>query len=105
METVTDFIFLGSKIIADSDCSYEIKRCFASWKESYDKPRQHIKKQRYYFTNKVHLIKSMVFPVVMSGCESWTISKAECLRTDAFETCIISYEERIASPGGLWSMG
>ena len=52
METVTDFIFLGSKITADGDCSHEIKRCFAPWKKSYDQPRQHIKKQRHYFANK-----------------------------------------------------
>ena len=65
METVTDFIFLGSKIIADSDCSYEIKRCFASWKESYDKPRQHIKKQRHHFADKGPYIKDTVFLVVM----------------------------------------
>ena len=52
METVADFIFLGSKITADSDCSHEIKRSFTPWKESYDQPRQHIKKQRHYFANK-----------------------------------------------------
>ena len=52
VETVTDFIFLGSQIIADGDCSDEIKKTLASWKESYDKPRQHIKKQRHHFTNK-----------------------------------------------------
>ena len=55
------------------------------WKESYDQPRQHIKKQRYYFVNKVHLVKAMVFPVVMDGCESWTIKKAERRKIDAFE--------------------
>ena len=55
------------------------------WKESYDQPRQHIKKQRYYFVNKVQLVKAMVFPVVMYGCESWTIKKAECQRIDFFE--------------------
>ena len=55
------------------------------WKESYDQPRQHIKKQRHYFAKKVHLVKSMVFPVVMYGCESWTVKKAECRRIDAFE--------------------
>jgi len=55
------------------------------WKESYDQPRQHIKKQRYFFAIKVHLVKAMVFPVVMYGCESWTIKKAECWRIDAFE--------------------
>ena len=59
----------------------------APWKESYAKPRQHIKKQRHYFANKVlfHLVKAMVFPVVMYGCESWTVKKAECWRIDAFE--------------------
>ena len=55
------------------------------WKESHDQPRQHIKKQRDYFANKVHLINAVVFPVVMYGCESWTIKKAECRRIDAFE--------------------
>ena len=55
------------------------------WKESYDQPRQHIKKQRHYFTNKGPFSQAMVFPVVMDGCESWTIKKAECRRIDAFE--------------------
>ena len=55
------------------------------WKESYIQPRQHIQKQRHYFANKDHLVKAMVFPVVMYGCESWTIKKAECRRIDAFE--------------------
>ena len=64
METVTDFIFLGSKITADGDCSHEIKRCFAPWKKSYDQPRQHVKKQRHYFATKVHLVKAMVFPYI-----------------------------------------
>ena len=67
--------FLGSKITADGDCSHEIKM-LAPWKKSYDQPRQHIKKQRHLLT-KVRLIKAMVFPVVMYGCESWTIKKAE----------------------------
>ena len=71
VETVSDFILGGSKITADGDCSYEIKRCLLLG--SYDQPRQHIRKQ----TTKVHLVKSMVFPVVMYGCESWTIKKAE----------------------------
>ena len=57
----------------------------APWKKSYDKPRQHIKKQRYYFATKVCLIKATIFPVVRSGCESWTIKKAERQRIDAFE--------------------
>ena len=58
---------------------------FVPWKKSYDQPRQHIKKQRHYFANKVHLVKAMVFPVVMYGCESWTIKRAEHRRIDAFE--------------------
>ena len=72
----TDFIFLESKITVDSDCSHEIKT-LASWKKSYDKPRQRIKKQRHHFANKVHIVKAMVFPIVMYRCESWTIKKAE----------------------------
>ena len=55
------------------------------WKESYDQPRQHIKKQRHYLPKKVHLVKAMVFPVVMYGCENWTVKKAECQRIDTFE--------------------
>ena len=57
----------------------------APWKKSYDKPRQHIKKQRHFFANKAHIAKAMVFPVVMYGCESWTIKKAKHQRIDAFE--------------------
>ena len=76
VETVADFIFLGSKITADGDCSHEIKT-LTSWKESYDQPRQHIKKQRHYFADKGPSSQSLVFPVVMYGCESWNIKKAE----------------------------
>ena len=66
VETVADFIFLGSKITADGDCSHEIKRClFTPWKKNYDQPREHVKKQRHYFANKVYLVKAMVIPVVM----------------------------------------
>ena len=57
----------------------------APWKKSYDQPRQHIKKQKHYFAKKVCLVKAMVFPVVMYGCESWTVKKTECQRIDAFE--------------------
>ena len=57
----------------------------APWKKSYDQPRQHIKKQRHYFVNKDLLVKAMVFPVAMYGCESWTVKKAESQRIDAFE--------------------
>ena len=84
METVRDFILGGSQNTVDGDCSHEIKR-LAPWKKSYDKPRQCIQKQRHHFANKVRIIKAMVFPVVMYGCESWTIKKAECQKIDAFE--------------------
>ena len=84
METVRDFIFLGSKISADDDCSHEIKRCLLLGIKAYDQPRQHIKKQKHYFANK-GLVKAMVFPVAMYGCESWTIKKAEHQKIDGFE--------------------
>ena len=84
VETVSDFIFLGSKITADGGCSHEIKM-LTPWKESYDQPRQHIKKQRHYFVNKGPSSQGYGFSVVMYGCESWTIKKAERQRIDAFE--------------------
>ena len=83
-ETVRDFILGSSKITADGNCSHEIQKTRAPWKKSYDQPRQHIKKQRHYFTGRC-LVKAMVFPVVMYGCKSWTIKKAEHQRIDAFE--------------------
>ena len=82
---MTDFIFLGSKITADGDCSHEIKRRLTPWKKNYDQPRQHIKKQRHYFANKGPSSQSYVFSRVMYGCESWTIKEAEHWRIDAFE--------------------
>ena len=69
IETVTDFIFLSSKITADVDCSREIKRSLL-FGRNYDQYRQHIKKQIQYFVNKVHLVKTMIYPVTMYGCES-----------------------------------
>ena len=72
METVRDFIFLGSKITAGSDYSHE--KMHVPWKKSYDQPRECIKKQRHYLAD-IHLVKAMVFPVVMYGCESWPIKK------------------------------
>ena len=76
---------VSSKITADGDYSHEIKT-LAPWKESYDQPRQHIKKQRdITLPKKVRLVKAMVFPVVMYGCESWTVKKAERPRIDGFE--------------------
>jgi len=74
---------LGSKTTVDGQCSHEIKRI--PWRKSYDKPRQCIRRQRLHFANKVYIVKAMVFPVVMYGCESWTIKKAEHRRIDAFE--------------------
>ena len=86
VETVIDFILGGSKITADDDCSHEIKRRLpAPWKKSYDQPRQHVKKQRCYSANKGPSSQAMVFPVVMYGCESWNIKRAERQRIDAFE--------------------
>ena len=84
VETVSDFIFLGSKITADGDCSHEIKRRLLLGK-NYDQPIQHIQKQRHYFANKGRLVKDMVFPTVMYGCENWTIKRAEHRRIDASE--------------------
>ena len=81
-KSVSYFIFLGSKITADGDCSHEIKR---PWEESYDQPRQHIQKQRHYFTNKGLSSQGNGFPVVTYECESWNVKKAECRRIDAFE--------------------
>ena len=82
---MADFIFLGSKITADGDCSHDIKRRLTPWEESYDQPRQHIKSRDITLPTKVYLVKAMVFLVVMYGCESWTIKKAERRRIDAFE--------------------
>ena len=84
METVTDFIFLGSKITVDGDCSHEIKT-LAPWKKSYDKTRQRVKKQRHYFASKGTYSQSYGFPVVMYECESGTTKKAEDQRIYAFE--------------------
>ena len=83
METVVDFIFLGSKITADGDWSHKIKT-LAPWKESYDKPRYHIKKQRYHFADKGLCSQSYGFSS-MYRCESWTIKMVEHQRIDAFE--------------------
>ena len=84
VETVSDFIFVGSKITVDGDCSHKIKT-LTPWKESYDQPRQHIKHQRHYFANKGPSSQGYGFPVVMYGCESWTVKKAERRRIYAFE--------------------
>ena len=85
VETVSDFIFLGSKITADGDCSHEIKRCFLLGRKVITNLDSILKSRDITLSTKVHLVKAMVFPVVMYGCESWTIKKAECWRIDAFE--------------------
>ena len=78
METVADFIFLGSKITANSDCSHEIKRCFLLGRKAMTNLDRILKSRDTTFLTKVHLVIAMVFLVVMYGCESWTIKKAEC---------------------------
>ena len=85
METVTDFIFLGSKIIADGDYSNEIKRHLLLWRKSMTNLDSILKSRDITLSTKAHLVKAMVFPVVMYGYESWTIKKAEHQRIDAFE--------------------
>ena len=78
METVTDFIFLGSKITADGDCSHEIKRCLLLGRKVMTNLERIFKSRDITLPAKVHLIKAMVSPVIMYGCESWTVKKAEC---------------------------
>ena len=85
METVIDFIFLGSKITADGDCSHEIKRCLLLGRKVMTNLDSIFKSRNITLPTKVHLVKAMVFPVVMYGCESWSLKKAECQRIDAFK--------------------
>ena len=85
MEPVSDFIFLGSKITADGDCSHEIKRHLLLGRKVMTNLDSVLKSRDITLSTKVHLVKAMVFPVVMYGCESWSIKKAEHRRTDAFE--------------------
>ena len=85
METVTDFNFLDSKITADGDCSHEIKRHLLLGRKLMTNLDSILKSRDITFSTKVHLVKAIVFPVVMYGCESWTVKKAECRRIDAFE--------------------
>ena len=84
-ETVADFIFLGSKITADGDCSHEIKRLLLLGRKVMTNLDSILKSRDITLSTKVHLVKAMVFPVVMYGCESWTIKKAECRRIDSFK--------------------
>ena len=85
METVTGFIFLGAKITADGDCSHEIKRHLLLGGKVMTKLDSILKSRDITLSTKVHLVKAMAFSVVMYGCESWTVKKAECQRIDAFE--------------------
>ena len=84
-ETVADFIFSGSKITADGDCSHEIQRCLLLGNKVMTNLNSILKSRDITLPTKVHLAEAMVFPLVMYGCESWTVKKAECLRINAFE--------------------
>ena len=85
METVADFIFLGSKITADGECSHEIKRRLLLRRKVMTNLDSILKSRDITLSTKIHLVKAMVFPVIMYGCESWTVKQAECRRFDAFE--------------------
>ena len=85
IETVTDFIFLSFKITADGDCSHEIKSCLLLGRKAMTNLDSILKSKDITLLTKVHIVKAMVFPVVMYGCETWTIKKAEHQRIDAFE--------------------
>ena len=85
METVRDFILGGSKITADGNCSHEIRRCLLLGRKAITNLTSILKSRDITLPTKVHLVKAMVFPIVMYGCENWTIKKAECRRIDAFE--------------------
>ena len=85
METVTDFIFLGSKITADADCSHEMKRHLLLGRKAMTNLDRVLKSRDITLLTKVYVIKAMVFPVILYECDSWTIKKTECQRIDAFE--------------------
>ena len=85
VEAVMNFIFLGSKITADSDCSHEIKRCLLLGRKSMTNIESILKSRDITLSTKVHIVKPMTSPVVMYGCESWTLKEVEHRRTDAFE--------------------
>ena len=95
LETATDFIFLGSKITADGDCSHEIKRLLLLGRKAMTNLDSILKSRDITLPTNVHLLKALVFPVVMCGCENWTIKKAEHQRTDAFELVL---EKTLESP-------
>ena len=82
---VIDFLFLGSKITADGDCSYKIRKYLLLYRKDMTNLESVLKSRNFTLPTKVHIVKAMVFPVVMYSCESWTVKKAECQRTDAFK--------------------
>ena len=94
--TVRDFIFLGSKIIAGGDCSHEIKRCLLLERKVMTNLDSLLESRDITLPTKVHLVKTMVFPVVMYGCESWIVKKAECLKNWCFWTVVL--EKSLESP-------
>ena len=97
VETVADFIFLGSKITADGDCSHEVKRRLLLGRKVMTNLESLLKSRDITLPTKVHLVKTTAFPVVMYGCESWTVKKAERQRIDAFELCVV-LEKTLESP-------
>ena len=99
METVTDFIFLGFKIAVGRDCSHEMKRCLSLGRKAMANLDSIIKSRDIILPTKVHLVKAMVFPVVMYGCESWTLKKAECQRINVFKlVVVVVVEKALESP-------
>ena len=96
VETVSDLIFLGSKITADGDCSHEIERHLLLGRKAMTNLDSILKSRDITLPTKVRLVKAMVFPVVMYGCESWTVKKAECRRIDAFGTVVL--EKTLENP-------
>ena len=105
METVRDFIFLGSKITVDSDCSLQIKRCLLLGRKATTNLDRVLKSRDVTLPTKVQIVKAMVFPVVMYGCESWTIKKAECQKIDVvlektLESPLDSKESKAVNPKG-----
>ena len=107
VEIVTDFTFLSSKITADGDCSHEIKKCLPLGRKVMTNQDSVLKSRDITLSTKVRLVKAMVFPLVMYGCESWTIKKAEHQRIDAFELCCwrrllrVPWTARISNPSIL----
>ena len=90
---MSDFIFFGSKITADGDCSHETKRCLLIGRKVMTNLDSILKSRDITLSTKVHLVKTMVFPVVMYGCESWTVKKAECRRIDGFFCLFVCFLE------------